>query len=45
MFLKLQNVKMETLKQVLSLLLHHASCRLTKHHTTNKCTNCVSFIL
>ena len=29
----------------LSLLLHRASCRFTKYHTTNKCTNCMSFIL
>ena len=29
----------------LSLLLHPASCRFTKYHTTNKCTNCMSFIL
>ena len=29
----------------LSLLLHRASCRFTNHHTTNKCTNCMSFIL
>ena len=29
----------------LSLLLHCASCRLTKYHITNKCTNCMSFIL
>ena len=28
-----------------SLLLHRASCRFTKYHTTNKCTNCMSFIL
>ena len=28
----------------LSLLLHHASCRFTNYHTTNKCTNCMSFI-
>ena len=27
------------------LLLHRASCRFTNHHTTNKCTNCMSFIL
>ena len=29
----------------LSLLLHRASCRFTNYHTTNKCTNCMSFIL
>ena len=29
----------------LSLLLHRASCRFTNHHTTNNCTNCMSFIL
>ena len=29
----------------LSLLLHRASCRFTDYHTTNKCTNCMSFIL
>ena len=29
---------------VLSLLLHRASCRFTNYHTTNKCTNCMSFI-
>ena len=29
----------------LSLLLHRASCRFIKYHTTNKCTNCMSFIL
>ena len=29
----------------LSLLLYRASCRFTKYHTTNKCTNCMSFIL
>ena len=29
----------------LSLLVHRASCRFTKYHTTNKCTNCMSFIL
>ena len=28
-----------------SLLVHRASCRFTKYHTTNKCTNCMSFIL
>jgi len=28
-----------------SLLFHRASCRFTKCHTTNKCTNCMSFIL
>ena len=33
------------IKHCLSLLLHHASCRFTKYHTTNKCTNCISFIL
>ena len=27
------------------LLLHRVSCRFTNHHTTNKCTNCMSFIL
>ena len=32
-------------KQDFSLLLHRASCRFTKYHTTNKCTNCMSFIL
>jgi len=26
-------------------LLHRASCRLTKYHTTNKSTNYMSFIL
>ena len=30
---------------VLYLLLLRASCRFTKYHTTNKCTNCMSFIL
>ena len=30
---------------LLSLLLHRASCRFTNHHTTNKCTNYMSFIL
>ena len=25
-----------------SMLLHRASCRFAKYHTTNKCTNCVS---
>jgi len=29
---------------VLSLLLHRASCRFTNYHTTNKCTNFMSFI-
>ena len=29
----------------LPLLLHRASCRFTKYHTTNKRTNCISFIL
>ena len=29
----------------LSILLHRASCRFTNHHTTNKCTNCMSFSL
>ena len=29
----------------LSLLLHRASCRFSNHHTTNKSTNCMSFIL
>ena len=29
----------------LSLLLYRASCRFTNYHTTNKCTNCMSFIL
>ena len=33
------------LNVILSLLLHRASCRFTIHHTTNKCTNCMSFIL
>ena len=33
------------LHRTLSLLLHRASCRFTKYHTTNKCTNCMSFIL
>ena len=28
----------------LSLLLHRASCRFTNYDTTNKCTNCMSFI-
>ena len=28
----------------LSLLLHRASCRFTNYHTTNKYTNCMSFI-
>jgi len=28
-----------------SVLLHRASCRFTKYHTINKCTNCMSFIL
>jgi len=28
-----------------SLLLHLASCRFTKYHTTNKCTDCISLIL
>ena len=28
-----------------SLLLYRESCRVTKHHTTSKCTNCMSFIL
>ena len=28
----------------LSLLLRRASCRFTNYHTTNKCTNCMSFI-
>ena len=27
-----------------SLFLHRASCRFTNYHTTNKCTNCMSFI-
>ena len=27
-----------------SLLLHRAFCRFTNYHTTNKCTNCMSFI-
>jgi len=31
--------------QTLSLLLHRASCRFTNYHTTNKCTNCMSFFL
>ena len=31
--------------RVLSLLLHRESCRFTNYHTTNKCTNCMSFIL
>ena len=35
----------DLLVTVLSLLLHRASCRFTKYHTTNKCTNCMSFIL
>ena len=30
---------------VLYLLLLRASCRFTKYHTTNKCTNCMSFRL
>ena len=30
--------------QRISLLLHRASCRFTNYHTTNKCTNCMSFI-
>ena len=30
---------------LLSLLLHRTSCRFTNYHTTNKCTNCMSFIL
>jgi len=30
---------------VSSLLLHRASCRFTNHYTTNKFTNCMSFIL
>ena len=30
--------------RLVSLLLHHASCRFTNYHTTNKCTNCMSFI-
>jgi hypothetical protein len=29
----------------MSLLLHRVSCRFTKYHTTNKWTNCISFIL
>ena len=29
---------------MLPLLLHRASCRFTNYHTTNKCTNCMSFI-
>ena len=33
------------MKQTLPLLLHRASCRFTKYHTTNKCANCMSFIL
>ena len=31
-------------KYQLSLLLHRESCRFTKYHITNKCTNCMSFI-
>ena len=31
-------------RQQLSLLLHRASCIFTNYHTTNKCTNCMSFI-
>ena len=38
-------LKAVKLQQKLSLLLHRASCRFTKYHTTNKCTNCMSFIL
>ena len=29
---------------IFSLLLHRASCRFNNYHTTNKCTNCMSFI-
>jgi len=32
-------------ENILSLLLHRATCRFTNYHTTNKCTNCMSFIL
>ena len=43
---QLQSVKYVICEFVteLSLLLHRASCRFTKYHTTNKCTNCMSFI-
>ena len=29
---------------ILSLMLHRASFRFTNYYTTNKCTNCMSFI-
>ena len=39
------NIMFSNSEAPLSLLLHRASCRVTKYHTTNKCTNCMSFIL
>ena len=39
------NVHISNIITKLSLLLHRASCRFTNHHTTNKCTNYMSFIL
>ena len=34
----------ETLGRI-CLLFHRTSCRFTKYHTANKCTNCMSFML
>ena len=38
-------LQLTNISNMLSLLLHRASCRFTKYHTTNKCTNFMSFIL
>ena len=43
--LRIQNLMLCVNSSKFSLLLHRASCRFTKYHTTNKCTNCMSFIL